>query len=189
MVCVSIVPFSQGVSVINIYIYENKKYLHIWNVLYNMSNHLVLAGLSSGFRKGNRNWSNLLTLFLHTALLLHTAAELGWQIVDRIDGGSGFHGGRPVQKSPVAPCHHFHEEDFQKDLGKLFSHTHPGAPSEWNVLKPAGVARGLAQEALRLEVLFVGKHLRNFVGVADAVDDVPAFGNLIALMEGGETRG
>lgn len=122
-------------------------------------------------------------------MILHTAAKLGWQIVYRIDGGSGFHGGRPVQKSPVAPCHHFHEEDLQKDLGKLFSHAHPGAPSERDVLKPAGVARGFAQEALRLEVLFVGKHLRNFVGVADAVDDVPAFGNLVALMEGGETRG
>lgn len=78
-------------------------------------------------------------------------------------------------------CDHFHQEDLQQDLSKLLPHTHPGAPSKRDVLKPGGVAGGFAHEALRLEVFLVGKDLCHIVGVTDAVDDVPAFGNLVTL--------
>lgn len=114
------------------------------------------------------------------------AAELGGQIVDGVDGRSRLHGGQPVEESPVALCHHLHQEDLQQDLGKLLAYAHPGAASERDVLEPAGVARRLAQEALGPEVLFVGEHVGHVVRVADAVDDVPALGNLEALVMPGE---
>lgn len=78
-------------------------------------------------------------------------------------------------------CYHFYQEDLQQDLGKLFPHAHPGAAAERDVVKPGRVSRGLAHEALRLEVFFVGENLGHVVGVADAVDDVPAFRNLVPL--------
>lgn len=39
-------------------------------------------------------------------------------------------------------------------------------------------------ETFRLEVVLVGEDLRHVVGVADTVDNVPAFGNLITLKQG-----
>lgn len=116
-----------------------------------------------------------------SVLMSDVAAELGGQIVDGVDSRSCLHGGQPVQKSPVALCHHLHEEDLQQDLGKLLADAHPGAASKRDVLEPAGVARRFAQEALGPEVLFVGEHLGHVVRVADAVDDVPAFGDLVTL--------
>lgn len=80
-------------------------------------------------------------------------------------------------------CDHFYQKDLQQDLGELLPHTHPGAPSKRNVLKPGGVAGGFAHEALWLEVFLVGKHLCYIVGVTDAVNDVPALGNLVTLVQ------
>ena len=76
---------------------------------------------------------------------------------------------------------HLHEEDLQQDFSKLFAHTHPGAPAERDVLESGGVSGRFGHEALRLEVLLVGEALRHIVGVTDAVDNVPAFGNLETL--------
>lgn len=78
-------------------------------------------------------------------------------------------------------CDHLHQEDLQQDLCKLFPDTHSGAPSERDVLEPGGVGRRFGHEALRLEVLLVGEDLCDIMGVTDAVDDVPAFGDLVAL--------
>ena len=83
-------------------------------------------------------------------------------------------------------CDHFHQEDLQQDLGELLPHTHPGAPSERDVLEPGGVSGGFGHEALRLEVFLVGEDLRDVMGVTDAVDDVPAFRNLVTLRVLGE---
>lgn len=104
-------------------------------------------------------------------------------MVHGVDGGPGLHGGGPVQEAPAAAPHHLHQEDLQQHLGELLPHAHPGAPPEGDVLEAGGVPGGAAEEALRLEVVLVGEDLRHLVGVADAVDDVPAFGDLVALKE------
>lgn len=75
---------------------------------------------------------------------------------------------------------HFNQEDLQQDLSKFLPHTHPGAPSEWDVLEPV-VSGEFGHETLRLEVLLVGEDLCHIMGVTNAVDDVPAFGNLVTL--------
>lgn len=76
-----------------------------------------------------------------------------------------------------------HQEDLQQDLGKLLPHTHPRAPPEGDVLEAGGVGGGFGHEALWLEVFFVGEHVSHVVGVTDAVDDVPAFGDLETLKQ------
>lgn len=78
-------------------------------------------------------------------------------------------------------CDHLYQEDLQQDLGKFLAHTHPGSSPKWDVLEPGGVARGFGHEALWLEVFFVGEHIGHVMGVTDAVNDVPAFGNLVTL--------
>lgn len=172
MFCVSIVPFSQGVVAINIYIHEN----------INKYKRSIVKPSQSKVALWSRNDWKPDSASSVLVLISDVAAKLGGQIVDGVDSRSCFHGGQPVQKSPVALGHHLHQEDLQQDLGKLFPYAHPGAASERNVLEPAGVAGRLAQEALGTEVLFVGEHLGHVVRVADAVDDVPAFGNLVALV-------
>lgn len=112
---------------------------------------------------------------------MRTAGELGGEVIHRIDSRSGFHHGGAVQQSPVTLGNQFHQEDLQQNFGKLLPHAHPGAPPEGDVLKPGGVSGGFGHEALGLEVFFVGEDVSHIVGVADAVDDVPAFGNLETL--------
>lgn len=78
-------------------------------------------------------------------------------------------------------CDHFYQKDLQQDLGKFLPDTHPGATSKWDVLKPGGVGGGFSHETLRLELFLVGEDLCHIVGVTDAVNDIPAFGNLVTL--------
>ena len=78
-------------------------------------------------------------------------------------------------------CDHLHQEDLQQDLSELLPHAHPGAPSERDVLEPGRVGGEFGHEALGLEVFLVGEDLCHVVCVTDAVDDVPAFGNLVTL--------
>lgn len=117
-------------------------------------------------------------------LILNIVGELGGQIVHRIDCRSCFHGGWPIQKSPVTCCGHLHQEDLQQDFGKFLAHTHPGAPSKWDVLEPRVAARKSGHETLWLEGFLVRKDLCHIMGVADTVNDVPAFGNLVSLKSG-----
>lgn len=84
----------------------------------------------------------------------------------------------------MACSHHFHQEDLEQHFGELLPDAHPGASSKGDVLEPGGVSVLAAHEAFRLEVLLVVEDLRHVMGVADTVDDVPAFGNLITLKGG-----
>lgn len=73
------------------------------------------------------------------------------------------------------------EECFEEHFGELFPHAHAGAAAKWDVVKARGVFGSLGHKPLRLEVLLVGESVCNVMGVTDAVDDVPALGNLVAL--------
>lgn len=78
-------------------------------------------------------------------------------------------------------CYHLHQEHLQQNLGKFLPNAHPGATTKWDVLKPGGVRTRIGHEALWLEVFFVGEDLCHIMSVADTVDDVPAFGDLVTL--------
>lgn len=78
-------------------------------------------------------------------------------------------------------CYHLHQEHLQQNLGKFLPNAHPGATTKGDVLKPGGVCARIGHEALWLEVFFVGEDLCHIMSVADTVDDVPAFGNLVTL--------
>lgn len=84
----------------------------------------------------------------------------------------------------MARSDHFYQKDLQQHFGKLLPNAHPGASSKRDVLKPGGVSAGARHETFWLEVVLVREDLRHIVGVADTVDDVPAFRDLITLKQG-----
>lgn len=108
-------------------------------------------------------------------------AELGGQIVHGVHGRARLHRRGSVQKGPAAVLYQLDQNDLEEHLGKLLAHAHARSSSEGDVVEPGAVLQTFRHETLGLEFFFVREDVCHVVRVADAVDDVPAFGDLVTL--------
>lgn len=76
-----------------------------------------------------------------------------------------------------------HCKYFEKNFCKLFPYTAPKASSKWNEAEPGCILWVRQQKAVRIKFLLVGEDISNIMSIADTVDYIPAFGNLVSLQK------
>ena len=76
-----------------------------------------------------------------------------------------------------------HCKYFEKNFCELFPYTAPEASSKWNEAKPGCVLRVRQHKAVGVEFFLVGEDVSHVVSITDAVDNIPAFGNLVSLQK------
>ena len=76
-----------------------------------------------------------------------------------------------------------HCKYFEKNFCKLFAYTAPKASSKWNEAEPGCILWVRQQKAVRIEFLLVGEDISDIMSIADTVDYIPAFGNLVSLQK------
>lgn len=107
--------------------------------------------------------------------------EAGREIIHRAHRGTGLHGRGSIQELPVTMPRQFHSKYFEENFCELFSYTAPHASSEGNKAEPGGSFWVEHQESVRIKVFLIGKDIRHFMRITDAVDNIPALGDLVSL--------
>lgn len=111
------------------------------------------------------------------------AGEPCREIVHGVHGGTGFHGRRAIEKPPVTMPGQLHYKYFEENLCKLLPYAAPEASSEGNEAKPGCILGVWQHEPVGIKFLLVGEDVGHVVRVTDAVDNIPALGNLVSLQE------
>lgn len=76
-----------------------------------------------------------------------------------------------------------HCKYFEKNFCKLLPYTAPQASSKWNEAEPGCILRVRQHKPVRVKFILVGEDVRHIMSITDAVDNIPALGNLVALQK------